>query len=483
MSAGLTRWCAVAVLSWGGGAGAAVAQSTSQPASPANGEIQGIVYDSLLTKGPLGGATVYVVGSTITAATDARGRFTLAGVPDGDQTITFAHPKFDSAGVQAPQVHVHVAAPNKARVAIATPMGATLVRGSCPGTRAEQTGLLLGVVRDVDSGSSLPGARVVSRWFEMTIDKTGPHYETIEVSTVADPAGVFRLCGVPADIPVLVRATSDRQQSGRVEVYFNGSDVAFRDFAISLADTAARVVPDSMLEGTSDSNAVVVPRGTATLRGTVTDQNGRPLADVTIGLLDRPRSVRSDAEGHFTLAGVPAGTQTLELRAIGFAPARRVVVLRSGASAERAVSLDRAAQTLASVRVLGDRSGSRTRSGFGDRRRRGLGHFIDADEVRRRGGIYLGDVLRAVPGVVPMYTTGGRIFTMRSTSSGDRCSPTYFLDGMRWYPLDNNPILELERFIPLPDLDAVEVYSSSGTTPVQFDGGNGCGSVVFWTKR
>lgn len=214
-------------------------QATSQSPSPAAGVVEGAVYDSLLTRAPLGGATVYVVGTTASATTDRRGRFTLTGVPEGDQTLTFAHPKFDSAGVQAPQAPVHVIAAKKVRVTIATPNGATLVRASCPGPRAEKTGLLLGVVRDVDSSGPLPGARVVSRWFEMTIDTAGPRYETLEVSAVADPAGVFRLCGVPADITVFVRAISDQQQSGRVEVYFNGSDVAFRDFP-SASVTARR---------------------------------------------------------------------------------------------------------------------------------------------------------------------------------------------------------------------------------------------------
>jgi len=34
----------------------------------------------------------------------------------------------------------------------------------------------------------------------------------------------------------------------------------------------------------------------------------------------------------------------------------------------------------------------------------------------------------------------------------------------------------------LSDVAAVEVYSSAGGMPMQFDNGNACGSVVFWTK-
>lgn len=212
---------------------------------------------------------------------------------------------FDSAGVQAPQVPAHVTGAARVRVAIATPKGTTLVRASCPGSQAEQTGLLLGVVRDVDNGAPLAGARVVSRWFELTIDRQGNRYATLETTATADRAGVFRLCGVPADIPVLVRAESGSQQSGRVERYFNGSDIAFRDFTVSLADTAARVVPDSMIATSEHSSGVTAPRGTAAIRGLVRDANGRPLGSARVGLLDRRETVATGSDGRFVLDGLP----------------------------------------------------------------------------------------------------------------------------------------------------------------------------------
>jgi hypothetical protein len=455
------------------------------PATPVTGlgVVEGTVYDSLLTKGPVVGATVYAIGSNLTATTDRRGRFAIAGFPEGEHTFTFSHRTFDSAGVQPPQVAVRVAAAAKARVAIATPSGAALVKATCAGPVAEKTGLLLGLVRDVDSGAPLPGARVSSRWFEMTIDNGGPRYQTLETAATADRSGVFRLCGVPADVPVFVRAVASEHQSGRVEVYFNGSDVAFRDFAISVTDSAARAVADSVIERATDSASAAAPRGSAVLRGTVRDETGRAVGNVTVGVLDLYRTVVTDSGGRFTLGGIPAGTQTIELRAIGFAPARKAVALRTSTVTDTIVQLDRAAQTLASVRVLGDRSRSRSFSGFEDRRRRGVGFFMDAEEIAKKSGIYLGDVLRFAPGMFPNYTSRGRTFTMRSMASGDRCSPAYFLDGIRWYALEGSPILELERFIPLQDLAAVEVYSGGASTPAQFDTGSGCGAVVFWTKR
>jgi hypothetical protein len=330
------------------------------------GTIEGVVYDSVISRAPLRSATVFIVGATQTATTDSKGRFTISGVDAGDHIVTFSHPLFDSAGVQAPLRQVHVPAGDKVRISIATPSGATLIKAACPPGQADETGLLLGVVRDVDTGAPLPNARAEASWFELTIDAKGRHYQTFQTTATADQSGLYRLCGVPTDIPVLVRAVSGMQQSGRAEVYFDSSVVAFRDFAVSLSDTAARVVHDSVAHQFEDSSAAVPPRGTATLRGQVQDQTGRPLGDAQLSVLDRAGRVVTSPDGQFAMTGLPPGTQSIEIRAIGFAPVRRSVVLRAGAPTEVTFRLDRAAQQLAAVKVYGssvsrylNRAGSR----------------------------------------------------------------------------------------------------------------------------
>ena len=458
-------------------------KAQESPSAVGVGRIEGTVYDSLLLRGPLRGATVYAVGTTRVATTDARGRFVIDSVPRGPQQLTFSHPAFDSAGVQAPIVQVALER-DVARTTIATPASATLLEVMCPGPRAESTGLLLGVVRDVDTGKALRGARVVSRWFELTFERQGPRYQTPEVSTLSDDNGVYRLCGIPIDVPVFVRAQAAPQETGRIEVYLSDREIAFRDFGISLLDTTARALADSMLQVSADSSVLFARRGLSSVRGVVLDVSGKPVANARVGLLDNGASVLTNDAGQFALAGVPAGTQTLELRAIGYQPLRRSVTLKSSGSTDvDTTRLDRAAQQLASIKVTGMRKDGRlTKFGFEERRRRTGGFFLDAEEIAKKSGIYLGDVLRFAPGVVANYTPKGRIFTMRSTSTGDRCSPNYFLDGHRWFALEGSPILELERFMSLNDLAAVEVYTSNGGMPMQFDTGNGCGSVVFWTK-
>jgi hypothetical protein len=327
---------------------------------------------------------------------------------------------------------------------------------------------------------------VSTRWFEMSLGRGGPRHDNPQVAALSDANGVYRLCGIPIDIPLFVRAVADSQQSGRVEVFSKASAVMFRNFTVSRRDSAARLVSDSALDAVVDSAAAFArPAGSARISGSVRDQNGHALANATVSMLDRPGSVRSDADGRFTLVGVPAGSQTVELRAIGFAPTRRTVSLRSGATEILTFTLDRSATTLAEVRIMGTRSRAAiSRSGFEERRRSAAGWSIDADEIAKIGAIFVGDLLRRAPGMVPQYNARGeRNYTMRSTAAGDRCTPTYFVDGVRWFAMTGPAIVELDRYLTTHELYGIEVYGGGASTPIQFDTGSGCGAVVFWTKR
>ena len=55
------------------------------------GAVSGLIFDSLLTNAPLAGAEVTIVGRETTAITDARGAFSLSGVPAGAVTLRFYH--------------------------------------------------------------------------------------------------------------------------------------------------------------------------------------------------------------------------------------------------------------------------------------------------------------------------------------------------------------------------------------------------------
>jgi hypothetical protein len=154
-------------------------------------------------------------------------------------------------------------------------------------------------------------------------------------------------------------------------------------------------------------------------------------------------------------------------------------------------------------------------SGFYQRQRVNFGHFITREDVEKRAGSKVTDVLAAVPGVrlVPTGDSFGRMhIQMRGSrlSYGGVCRPRIFVDGIiynrgdsrptgvddwgnleRIYdPLENpnlNTIEEptIDEIVQPVDIAGIEVYRSASQVPVQF-GGTGiqtqCGVIAIWTR-
>lgn len=445
----------------------------------AQGRITGTVYDSLVTIGPLAQATVMVVGTNRSGVTDSRGRFEIDSAPIGPVQLTFFHPVLDSIGIGAGVRDLTVVAAGESRVTLGTPSGQTLRRTLCPGlSDSSNTGLVMGRVRDVDRRTAMAGARISTTWLEVLFGPRGPSSERFEASAVSVSSGAFALCGVPLDVPVFVRASVRDQVSGPVEVFANSRPVLFQDLSISLTDSTSRLSVDSVLNAAT-TEELVRPPGTATLNGRVRDVNGRPVGGARVALHGGGGVAVADREGVFRLSGLPAGTQTLEVRAIGFTPARRGVDLESNGVTTVTWDLDRRAAELPTVTVLG---GSRLeRNGFRARSRQGHGSFLSESQIAAMSGFTGMDVLRRAPGLMMEYrnTSRGslRVVTMRSAGRR-RCVPNLFVDGGPW--VDGWD--QFGNFLMKADIQALEVYPSTITVPPQFDRHNGCGSVVIWTR-
>jgi hypothetical protein len=76
-----------------------------------------------------------------------------------------------------------------------------------------------------------------------------------------------------------------------------------------------------------------------------------------------------------------------------------------------------------------------------------------------------------------------------STIGDRRCAPTYFLDGHKWEPGitaartgRTNPLSDIEKFAGPAQIKGIEVYRAGQKIPPRFEAGNGCGSIVLWTK-
>jgi outer membrane cobalamin receptor len=167
----------------------------------------------------------------------------------------------------------------------------------------------------------------------------------------------------------------------------------------------------------------------------------------------------------------------LEARAVGFQPQRVVVDILDSAEVQTAVSLPVVAPVVDTVKVRADRW-SQQQAAFEQRRKMGFGYFLDENAIERRNARYTSDLLRSTPGVSIAPGMNGRDqVLMRGTGGSGQCVPTLFVDGMKT-PVTNGVIDDVVRPV---DVRAVEVYTGTGSVPLEFQGNSGCGSVVIWT--
>lgn len=89
-----------------------------------------------------------------------------------------------------------------------------------------------------------------------------------------------------------------------------------------------------------------------TVRGTVTDAaSQRPLEGVTVMVAGR--SGITQADGRYRINGVPAGTDTVRARMIGYSPVSRSITLSAGQSLDVDFSMNASAVNLAELVVIG----------------------------------------------------------------------------------------------------------------------------------
>ncbi|MEO8452877.1 MAG: TonB-dependent receptor plug domain-containing protein, partial [Gemmatimonadota bacterium] len=92
---------------------------------------------------------------------------------------------------------------------------------------------------------------------------------------------------------------------------------------------------------------------TGTIRGRVTNQAGPggPIAGAMVSY--GSHRAQTDADGRFILTGIPAGTDTLRARLIGYTPAGRTVTLGAGQTVDADIALIAQALSLAEIVVTG----------------------------------------------------------------------------------------------------------------------------------
>ena len=114
---------------------------------------------------------------------------------------------------------------------------------------------------------------------------------------------------------------------------------------------------------------------------------------------------------------------------------------------------------------------------FYQRRARGPGTFYTRDEIVDRHAITMSDMLRMAPGVQVVRTAAGNGIRFTAGSPRRGCAPLIWLDGQK------APGMEVDQ-IPLSDIEGIELYQGTSTTPTQFAQSTSttCGTIVIWSR-
>ena len=448
--------------------------------------IRGTIVDSASGKG-VANARVSIAGTALQATADSLGRFTITGAPSGDQTLAIHTASLDSlsAGYSA-AVTVSGGATT---IAVRVP-SALQIAGTACGDGYGSGGIVLGKLEVADDSTASLAGTVSAEW-KTAAGAAAPKW----VSATADARGRFALCGVPLDTALSLRA---------VAAGASGQAAGFR------VSSAARFGRTEILLRREVTT-------TATFAGVVTDSTNKPIANVEVMLSDAGKGTGTNEQGVFVLRDVPAGSQRVVVRHVGYGPVETQLSFVGGQTIQRHIMMVRST-TLDSV-VVTEKSTDHALDDFEANRKVGLGHFLTRAELAPQEGRSTAAVLTSVPGA-KVYTMGshGWIGSSRHNAASihgggsarlglDKsdslkfaplweCYALVYLDNSliwrgqkfhvmtRYGPVDQwEPLFDINS-IPVASIEAIEYYATAAETPMKYASLNSeCGVLVIHSLR
>jgi hypothetical protein len=417
--------------------------------------VNGIVVDSVRGR-PLARAEVVIAGTSRHATTDSLGQFRFDSLAAGTYRLAFFHPLLDSMSLAvAPRVLDLPLAEGKA-VLLAIPSAATIVSSICMTDPRTSSSLLMGRVLDPETAGPVEGAAVFVTWTDFAVSRTGIKRTPQIVQGGTDGDGVYRVCGLPAEVDAVVYAIREGSQTSRVPVASTRRDIVIRNLALEDPSTA---------------------RGRASIAGTVKTAKGTPVAGASIGVHGTTRTATSDSAGTFSLSGLPLGTRNVVVRRLGFVPASIAVDLTSDVVHRVDARLEEYVLVMDPMYVIAQRDRALARLGFTERRKRGLGDFRTRADFERSNPVLLSDIVGTMRGVRVDHVNGQRV--LRATGAGSECVHLV-IDGVHW---NAESVADLDDSVLPQHVAAVEVYGGA-SVPTEFEHGwaRGCLTIVVWTR-
>jgi hypothetical protein len=443
-------------------------------AAPAAGfaTVQGFVIDSI-HNAPLAGAFVHVDGTTRKSTTTAEGRYLIDSIPAGTHRLSLSHPLLDTIGLVMVSPPLALAAGKVVTVDLAVPSSERLVSLLCPAAVLKIRGpaALIGFVRDPETGGPAVGAKV-----QLVFEESDPlgfrKSQRIREAPV-DSTGGYRICGLPTPMTGKVQVFRNGVSSGEVGASIDDGFLGLRSLSIvSQHAVVATVAGDS-------GKVKRVFRGSARVTGRVTNKAGQPLAGARVSLQGAGVTTVTRANGEFVLDSLPAGTQAIEVRKLGYGVEEVAVELTSNTPRAVTVAMSDYVPTLETMRIEAERDRGLSDVGYLQRKNAGHGFYMDGDNLRK-DALKFSDAMRMAPGLKVVPTGDGRTYAITSARDPMGCV-NFVVDGTKWQQMSPG---DIDDYVRPDEMRAVEVYSAS-TTPGEFQdaGRSSCTTVVVWTVQ
>jgi len=458
-------------------AAVALTLCVAQPAhaqSDRSGRIEGVLFDSVHAR-PFAGVQVVAFGTgdqmnvRAAATSDTAGHYHIDSLAPGRYAVGFESPFLDSLEITLASRVASVAPAGAAHVDLAMPPAAKLRAALCPGVSLPKgTGVIYGHVVSAESEKPLAGVVLALAWHELDVDRKTLRTLNADraASVTTDAGGWYRACGVPTGAWVQMQLQHEDHLSPVIRALVDDTiGIAIRH--LSFSDTESRADADS---GATRADSVAVAlSGTAVLSGIVLDSAGVTVAGAELHVRGTASVERTGATGRFALRGLPAGTQMLEVRRVGYEATELPVELRDGATTTRDVRLRKVIVTLDSLRIVARRTHYPE---FQKRREHdfGGGIFIGPEEMPQQHVVFTSDIVQKVPGFRVVDT--GAMATVMDGRRASGCRTNIVIDGLERQSIND---------VQPSEIGAIEFYRSGTIAPWFYD--RGCGAIVIWTKR
>ena len=220
------------------------------------------------------------------------------------------------------------------------------------------------------------------------------------------------------------------------------------------------------------------------LVGRVFSDSGMLLVGAEVVLNGSLNLQRTNDKGEFKFSAVPAGFQVVGVRMLGFAPMVDTIEVADAGEVRREYKLSRIEATLPEVSVRTTIL-DRKLYEFNDRRKFGMGRFLDSAEFAKAAGTRTSDKLTKLPGLMIVRGRGlaAYVTSTRSLASESRrtCTSNVWLD-----------YINLGTGFNVNEIDpshiaAIEWYAGTSAVPARFavpakSGTPYCGTLVIWLR-